>query len=94
MSLLKAATALDDLAAERTPERATLIAGALALGTLIQGGGADHELLDAAASPKSRQRTGHTCALTSPAIARTNPRLLANCAGGEQARIGPSDVSR
>ena len=49
MSLFDAASALDELAAGRTPDRASVIAGALALDTLVQGGGADRELLDAAA---------------------------------------------
>ena len=49
MSLVDAASVLDDLAAGRTPDRATVIAGALALDTLVQRGSADRELLDAAA---------------------------------------------
>ena len=49
MSLLDAALALDDLAAGRTPDRATLLAGALALDTLTRSGHVDRDILDAAA---------------------------------------------
>ena len=49
MSLLDAALVLDDLAAGRTPERSMLLAGALALDTLIRRGQATSEMKDAAA---------------------------------------------
>jgi hypothetical protein len=48
MTLHDAAYALDDLAAGRMPERARLVAGALALDSLRLRGEADRELLDAA----------------------------------------------
>ena len=48
MSLMDAAHALDDLAAGRTPDRVTLLAGALALDTLTRSGHVDRDILDAA----------------------------------------------
>jgi hypothetical protein len=50
MALLDAAVALDDLAAGRAPDRARLLAGVLALDTLRRAGGADRDMLDAAAA--------------------------------------------
>jgi hypothetical protein len=49
MTLHDAAHALDELAAGRMPERARLVAGALALDSLRQRGEADRDILDAAA---------------------------------------------
>lgn len=49
MSIVDAADVLDDLAAGRTPDRAKLIAGALALHTIVQQGRASRDILDAAA---------------------------------------------
>lgn len=49
MNIVDAADVLDDLAAGRTPDRAKLIAGALALQTLVQQGRASRDILDAAA---------------------------------------------
>ena len=49
MSLLDAAYALDEIAAGRTPDRARLLAGALALDTLKHQGKADRDVLDAGA---------------------------------------------
>jgi hypothetical protein len=50
MTLLDAAYALDELAAGRTPDRARLLAGALALDSVrVEGTAADRDLLDAAA---------------------------------------------
>jgi len=59
VSLLDAALALDDLAAGRTPERSTLLAGALALDTLIRRGEVSRDLLDAAAGLEAAATTGH-----------------------------------
>lgn len=50
MALLDAAVALDDLAAGRAPDRARLLAGVLALDTLRRAGGADRDMLEAAAA--------------------------------------------
>jgi hypothetical protein len=47
--LLDAVSVLDDLAAGRAPDRARLLAGAMALNTLQRAGGADRAILDAAA---------------------------------------------
>jgi len=47
MSLLDAAHALEDLAAGRVPDRAQLIAGALAVDTLYKKGQTDRDLEDA-----------------------------------------------
>jgi hypothetical protein len=52
MSLADAAYALEELAAGRAPDRARLLAGALALDTLALRGATDHDLLDAAAGLK------------------------------------------
>lgn len=49
MTLLDAADVLNDLANGRQPERSKLIAGALALDTLVLSGTNDRDLLDAAA---------------------------------------------
>lgn len=49
MSLRDAAYALGELAQGRAPERARLLAGALALDTLRLSGESDRDLLDAAA---------------------------------------------
>jgi hypothetical protein len=50
MTLLDAAYALDELAAGRTPDRARLLAGSLALDSVrAKGATADRDLLDAAA---------------------------------------------
>jgi hypothetical protein len=46
--LMDAASVLDDLAAGRAPDRARLLAGALALDTLQRAGGADRDILDSA----------------------------------------------
>src|ERR1700730_12572142 len=48
--LVDAASALDDIATGRAPDRARLLAGALALDTLRRAGGADRNMLDAAAA--------------------------------------------
>ena len=47
--LADAVYALAELAAGRTPERSRLLAGALALDSLVQHGKPDRDLLDAAA---------------------------------------------
>ncbi|MGP0092317.1 MAG: hypothetical protein ACLPKB_20505 [Xanthobacteraceae bacterium] len=47
--LLDAVSVLDDLAAGRAPDRARLLAGALALDTLRRSGSPDRAILDAAA---------------------------------------------
>ena len=49
MRLVDAADVLDDLAAGRPSDRAKLIAGALALQTLVRQGRASRDILDAAA---------------------------------------------
>ena len=48
--LVDAASVLDDIATGRTPDRVRLLAGALALDTLRRAGGADRNMLDAAAT--------------------------------------------
>ncbi|CAG9264251.1 conserved hypothetical protein [Burkholderia diffusa] len=53
MSLLDAATVLDDLAKGRTPDPAKLVSGALALETLNLNGQSDRDLLDAEAGLKA-----------------------------------------
>lgn len=47
--LWDAAAVLEDQAAGRTPDRARVLAGALALDSLCQAGSADRDILDAAA---------------------------------------------
>jgi hypothetical protein len=59
MSLADAVYALEEQAAGRVPDRARLLAGALALDTLAQRGIADRDILDAAAGLSS-QATGCT----------------------------------
>ena len=49
MSLIDAAYALDEQAAGRPPDRRRLLLGALALDTLVSRGGADRDIMDAAA---------------------------------------------
>ena len=49
MALTDAVYALNEIAAGRTPDRACLVAGALALDTIRLRGGASREVLDAAA---------------------------------------------
>ena len=49
MTLLDAAHSLDEIATGRQPDRARLLAGALALDTLRLQGRADRDLLDAGA---------------------------------------------
>jgi hypothetical protein len=69
MTLHDAAYALDELAAGRMPERARLIAGALALDSLRLQGEADRELLDAAAGVEMLA-TGGTLDLSAEGRAR------------------------
>ena len=67
--LANAAAALDDLAAGRVPDRARLIAGALALDTLRWSGVADRDILDAATG-LTTLKTGGTLDLDAKGRAR------------------------
>jgi hypothetical protein len=72
--LIDAVYALEEQAAGRTPERSRLLAGALALDTLVRRGEQDRDILDAAAGlsalatgerfeldERGRARAGATC---------------------------------
>ena len=68
--LADAVYALEELAAGRTPDRARLLAGALALDTLALRGATDREFLDAArANSSPRNPTKWRAAITSVIIA-------------------------
>lgn len=69
MTLLDAAYCLDELAAGRIPDRTRLLTGALALDTLRLKGGADRDLLDAAAGLETLA-TGGTLDLSEAGQAR------------------------
>jgi hypothetical protein len=56
--LMDAVAVLDDLAAGRGPHRARLLAGALALDTLVSSGIAERDMLDAAAGLKAMATAG------------------------------------
>jgi hypothetical protein len=77
--LIDAAYALEEQAAGRTPDRARLLAGALALDTLMLRGEQDQNLLDAAAGLKALS-TGETFELNEHGRARA--ALLATVVRG------------
>jgi hypothetical protein len=69
IGLAAAAAALDDLAAGRVPDRARLVAGALALDTLRWSGVSDRDILDAATG-LTTLKTGGTLDLDEKGRAR------------------------